>query len=737
MADTGSGGGGRGLDWGDGREQRQPPQKDAARSPELWRSDEGHAARRGPATATDAALWRPDEGAVARPQRDDLEASSPSDLWMKEDAIDARSGSAERPGSHPPNGLRRRRTRRGSTEAGEPGPARRRWRRRLIAFVLVAGFVAVAVEVAFVTLGLRDDLSAIREDLSATVDLIRESETAAARTRLESARDRSQHASSLTQRRSFVLARSLPRVDAEIGALAALVDAADEATLGGVAALDALDALDVGDDGVAPSLYSDGRLELSAISASQPHLARATAHLGSARSAIATAPESDVGLIRDALSAARGQIADAYETVTNSEILLGLLPDLLGDGEDRRYLLAFQALGEARGTGGLIGTYGVVSASDGAIELEHVGPYTELTPTPTVEGPKWFERAYGSLSALKQPQQVNLTPHFPTAAEVFLRMYEAKTRDAADGVIALDPVALEYMLDSIGPIKAKGLDTTVTSENAAEVLLYQSYADIKNRAAQDAYLARLVGEVWKRIEAGDFEDESFVGGVGEAARTGHLKMYSRVPEEQDDLVALEAAGDFASAGDNVQLVFVNNYGVNKLDYFLERDLDTKIEVATDLSLTVTTEVVLTNAAPDDVDSGLLGPDGTPENVSQVAVLMPKDSKYVEWSVNGRTNTEFTYSDSGYPVVWDLVWIPAGEQATVEVTYRVPPTDADHLNFTLFPQTAVAPSHYSLQVVAPSGYAVAERAGGLAVEIVDLDGILVEQHTVGFTLVEKK
>ena len=54
------------------------------------------------------------------------------------------------------------------------------------------------------------------------------------------------------------------------------------------------------------------------------------------------------------------------------------------------------------------------------------------------------ERALYTDSMAQYPQDVNFTPDFPTAAELFTEMYQARSGKSVDGVLAIDPVALSY-----------------------------------------------------------------------------------------------------------------------------------------------------------------------------------------------------------------------------------------------------------------------------------------------------
>ena len=69
---------------------------------------------------------------------------------------------------------------------------------------------------------------------------------------------------------------------------------------------------------------------------------------------------------------------------------------------------------------------------------------------------------------------VNLTPDFPTAAALFVKMYAIRKHVQVDGVLAIDPVALSYLLAGSKPVKI-GNGLQLTSANITEILLSKAY----------------------------------------------------------------------------------------------------------------------------------------------------------------------------------------------------------------------------------------------------------------------
>src|SRR5206468_1636074 len=129
---------------------------------------------------------------------------------------------------------------------------------------------------------------------------------------------------------------------------------------------------------------------------------------------------------------------------------------ILGGHGTRRYLLVVQNNAEARATGGFIGSYGVLTAEDGDVSVgrllrtaswnaaiaQHAGV--------KLEAPADYVRRYGQFEPERVLQNVNLSPDFPTVAEVLMSLSEDAGVGKVDGVMAVDPKGLAALLELTG-----------------------------------------------------------------------------------------------------------------------------------------------------------------------------------------------------------------------------------------------------------------------------------------------
>jgi hypothetical protein len=682
-------------------------------------------------------LWADDPA----PERRRSERPRPlsSDIWGDEDRaagteqearaetttqerVDLEEIWSRRIGPRPPprtNGRRPQRTHRQRLVE-----RRRRRRRRRIGLGIGGLFLLLLIaDTTWAGLTLRNVLTSAESELQDGVAALQAGELGAAQAHFRRAEEGAGSASSGFSHPSIMLASVTPGLARDIDVTRALGDASELAARSGLAAVEMAEALGVTSDGFASSLYANGRVELDSLQEGKPFLDEIVGQLSEAQALLNDAPTATIGIIEDARRAAGGEISRANETAVKSSEMFGALPTLLGAEEKQRYFLAFQTLSEARGTGGLIGLWGILAAEDGAIELKKVAPIADLTqiPMPPASGPKWYETRYEPFASLEQWQQVNMTPNLPVASEVLLDMFENAKGRRLDGVVAMDPIALGMLSRGTGSLLAEGLDIAVSEDNARQVLLESVYEEFPGNNAQNTYLEALITEFWERISSADVDAPELIGGLGEAASSRHLQVYSSDDQAQEGLIDAEVAGTYDNYGPHVQMVFNNNLAASKVDYFLRRSINTNIVIANDGSAEVTTSIKLRNRAPSS-DSALLDRaiESDPPGLNRLFLnaMLPQGAQLHTVSVGGEARPAVTDDEAGFPTVWDIVVLEAGDSTTMKVSYRLPNAldtseGRSGMDWTLVPQATVVPDKFSVRVQAPDGFAasIEEERGG--------------------------
>jgi hypothetical protein len=379
-----------------------------------------------------------------------------------------------------------------------------------------------------------------------------------------------------------------------------------------------------------------------------------------------------------------------------------LLPPMLGAHGPRDYLVVFQNLAEARATGGIFGSYAVVHVDNGRISIVGQGSASRTIKTfdaPVTQLPKNLIDLYTD-RLTTWPADVNFTPNFPTAASVFAAMYQERSGKSVDGVVAIDPVVISYLLQGHAPIPV-GQGVSLTSDNLVSVLLstvYRMFPEGADVPARDEFLDGATSAAFSAVMGGGTDPAKLLAGVVKGAGQHRILIWSSHQTEQADLaqtslVSPLPATDRTDGTDPHVGVFLNDGTGGKLDYYLSGSV-ALVAASCDGSggrhLTVTTTMAY--GAP---DSGLpayvLGTAtaGSYDLRTNVLVVGPTGGSVGDVTVDGRSVPVLHGSDNGRPVAVVTVDLEPGHSATVAADVVAPTTGVES-GATVSPSVVVTP-----------------------------------------------
>lgn len=314
---------------------------------------------------------------------------------------------------------------------------------------------------------------------------------------------------------------------------------------------------------------TDGRLPLADLRAAAPKLADADAAAARIRDRFAAVPtENLVRSIRDAVEDLRAELGRLATLTDAARRVAVLLPPLLGADERRTYLLAFQNPAELRATGGMLGAFVVIRASAGRVEIVDQGTASNLKvfDQPVLPLSREIRGLYQDLPGIF-PADVNLTPHFPTAALLYREMYRRHSGRTVDGVLATDPVALSHLLRVIGPVPVPGFPT-LTAATAVSALLSEPYLTMEHRE-QDRFFAASAVAVFRALWERPIKPRSLALAIRDVVAERRLLFWSARETEQAELVDTPLGGVLPEREETPTVgVFLNDGSGAKLGYYL-------------------------------------------------------------------------------------------------------------------------------------------------------------------------
>ncbi len=448
-------------------------------------------------------------------------------------------------------------------------PRGRRVRRIIFGTALFAGFVLIAVGF-FVALGARSaktHLEAARVDLAHAQAAALKGDQTTARRAVGEAQVQTGAARSATSGWLWRAASMVPVAGDSLDAVHVVAREAD------VMSRQVLPALLTVAAALQPSQLrsAGGRINLAAMQRAAPRLARADAEVQGIRSRLSEAAKGTLPhFVATPLAKFRHQVDDVAATLSGVTNAVQLLPPMLGQQQRRRYFVAFQNPAEARGTGGLLGVYGIAEARDGQIRFTEFGVNDDLrnlTSLPINLGPQ-FRLLYGDDPALWV--NANLSPQFPYAARLWLAMWERTRGERLDGVIATDPVALSYLLKATGPITLPRGERISANDVVRKTLSDAYFRYATDERARQRYLLTVSSAVVRRLVTSEGDSRAMVIALARGATERRLLVYSTRGREQSQLLNTGLSGALPQRPGPYAFVVVNNADGSKLDYYLDR-----------------------------------------------------------------------------------------------------------------------------------------------------------------------
>ena len=243
---------------------------------------------------------------------------------------------------------------------------------------------------------------------------------------------------------------------------------------------------------------------------------------------------------------------------------------LAGADAPKRYMIAFQNSAEARGTGGILGAFAIVEMNKGTFTVIRTGSNAVLYSLKDVpvKVPAEFTKLYGKNPAILQNS--NLSPHFPYGAEIWMGLWKKQFGEQLDGVIAVDPSALSYVLQATGPITLKSGEV-ITSENVVAETLQKAYKRYEtNNDARKQYLVDIMNAAAAKITSGQFSKVGMAKAIKRGLIENRILMYSRDKAAEVELASVRLGGYLTTTPNNEFRAVIQNIDASKLDYYLQK-----------------------------------------------------------------------------------------------------------------------------------------------------------------------
>lgn len=435
-------------------------------------------------------------------------------------------------------------------------------------------------------------------------------------------------------------------------------------------------------------LFQDGMINVSALQAVADSLSSSSKVFKSANEKIQGIGDTHISQVTELVDKAKDGFATLNGAVDAAEKVAPVLPQMLGaNGQTRHYLVLAMSNVEIRACGGFPGSRGVMSVTDGKLEL---GDFVKvdmmkepLSPLPiTDEEANLFTTGWGltGFNTLGYTMgDVTMTPDYPRAAQLASDMQKAIVGDDIDGVFAVDPVFLQYMLGVVGGTQLPD-GTVVDGSNAAKVLLHDIYWNYPVEE-QDAIFAAVAGSAFNKIvdELGSSDITKIAAAIEKGASEGRILMYSRNDDEEKAAKALGISGALQTDTSEAPIlgVYANNYSYSKMDWFLDKrvTIDSSVENAdgsTTYRVTTSLKNTMTPQEKAEMPGYFQGHNGISQDIDDEVLRLylyaPAGGSISDIKTSGSGSIEMNEAThDGLKVAWGGVHMLLGQDIKVEYT----------------------------------------------------------------------
>jgi hypothetical protein len=630
--------------------------------------------------------------------------------------------------------------------------------------LLVVGFLSL-----FPALGARASLMEARTEMLAGRASLLKGDAAAARksfteARADLLRARGQVGNPLVRFVGF-----LPLAGRSPDATSALVEAGILVADAGRSIADSLEALPAGAPALAPR---NGRIPLAPLRALAPGLARAHRALDEAATIIERAPHTWlVGPVGDALREFQPLLEEANHGIAAAAALTENLPAFLGGEGTRRYFVAAQNPAELRGTGGLIGSYSILTAKNGALRFSEFNPINALQDVPIgrVRPPnRDYALRYDQFSSRGNWSNINVTPDFPSAAVAMERLYEETEGVRLEGTIAADPFAFAALLDVAGSVEIPATGAELDAGNVVDYVTNRAYSELPDRdrkellgSAAEVIFERFLGQgavtpvppsqreaTRRERRAAEGTEEGDRGEAGpqarpgrrvkgaalvpaaralvETAADGHLLFHAVDPRVQGAFETAGVTGAMEEGAGDYLAVVANNAAGNKADFYLKEDITYRIELGANGSAAAEAAVRFRNSAPSlGQPSYVIGPHPhtdlrAGDNFTYISTYCARTCLLDGFRRDRRPDQVGSQIELDHPVYPTTVLLPSGGSQVLEYSWGIDQAwdgsgGRGAYRLVIRGQPMVHPTHVRVDLRVPEGMHVTEATPGVSVE----------------------
>ena len=288
-------------------------------------------------------------------------------------------------------------------------------------------------------------------------------------------------------------------------------------------------------------------------------------------------PTPSIGMIRSAYDKGETQLnglADRVDALSNT---FQVLPALLGNGQQRTYAIMAMTPSEMRTSGGLIGSVGEVTTSNGTVHIGDFRSNGDYLPFGIGDHSADMKRVFTDEGPLHMSFDIRDLAVFPNTADSAVAMQSVWNRTPwgqnmpLDGVIMVDPVFLQQLIAINGNVTLPD-GTVLTGDNTAEFLMntvYQKYPENETDALFGIVASQAMKSMFSHMDMGKLYKTGEM--LGTMAKGRHFTMYAFDEHIEQGIQAAGFTGQTPNSETDPSVgIYLTEQNPSKMGWYIKR-----------------------------------------------------------------------------------------------------------------------------------------------------------------------
>ena len=289
-------------------------------------------------------------------------------------------------------------------------------------------------------------------------------------------------------------------------------------------------------------------------------------------------PTPSISMIRSAYDKGETQLNDLADRVNALSNTFQILPMLLGDGQQRTYAVMAMTPSEMRSSGGLIGSVGDLTTSNGTVHIGDFRSNGDYLPYGIGDHSEDMKRVFTDEGPLHMSFDIRDLAVFPNTADSAVAMQSVWNRTPwgqgvpLDGVIMVDPVFLQQLIAINGNVTLPD-GTVLTGENTAEFLMntvYQKYPENETDVLFGVVAGQAMKSMFSHMDMGKLYKTGKM--LGTMAKGRHFTMYAFDEHIEQGIQAAGFTGQIPSSETDPSVgIYLTEQNPSKMGWYIKRE----------------------------------------------------------------------------------------------------------------------------------------------------------------------